>query len=164
MGCQPRLALAKAGGDRIGEALARLPTLTSPELRAEWHRLYGSEAPARIGRDLLIAAIAHRLQERELGGLRPVLRRRLLGLAENVARGGEAVPAAPQLKPGTRLIREWQGRTHEVTVVADGFQWQGAHYASLSRIARAITGTRWSGPLFFGLKSRPDRVKDRADG
>jgi hypothetical protein len=64
------------------------------------------------------------------------------------------VPAAPRLKPGTRLIREWQGRTHEVVVGENGFLWQQAHYRSLSKIARAITGTPWSGPVFFGLKPR----------
>ena len=89
-----------------------------------------------------------------LGGLRPELRRRLRHVAEQARHGGQVVPAAPRLKPGTRLIREWQGRTHEVVVGENGFLWQQAQYRSLSQIARAITGTRWSGPVFFGLKPR----------
>jgi hypothetical protein len=140
--------------DRMREALARLPSLGRAELRSEWLRVYGTEPPARLGRELLMAAVAYRLQERVLGGLRPELRRRLRSIAESTRRGGEIVPAAPRLKPGTRLMREWQGRTHEVVVCEDGFLWQQAQYRSLSQIARAITGTRWSGPLFFGLKPR----------
>jgi hypothetical protein len=150
--------------DRVREALARLPILDSTALRAEWRRLYGTEAPARIGRDLLIGALAYRLQEQALGGLRPELRRRLRNIVAEVERGGEVtVTAAPRLKPGTRLLRDWQGRTHEVLVRGDGFVWQQTEYRSLSQIARAITGTRWSGPVFFGLKSRTSSAR-LADG
>jgi Protein of unknown function (DUF2924) len=152
--------------DRMREALARLPSLGRAELRSEWLRLYGTEPSARLGRELLMAAVAYRLQERVLGGLRPELRRRLRSIAESARRGGEVVPAAPRLKPGTRLMREWQGRTHEVVVCEDGFLWQQAQYRSLSQIARAITGTRWSGPLFFGLKPRnasPGHASGEAD-
>ena len=141
--------------DRIREALARLPTASRADLRAEWLRLYRTEAPARLGRDLLIAAIAYRLQEEALGGLRPELHRRLRNIAEQVRGGQEpSLAAAPRLKSGTRLLREWQGRTHEVLVSDAGFVWQQARYRSLSQIARAITGTSWSGPVFFGLKPR----------
>ena len=125
----------------IREALSRLPSLERAELRAEWQRLYGTNAPVRLGRELLIGAVAYRLQEEALGGLRPELRRRLRHVAEQARQGREAVPAAPRLKPGTRLIREWQGRTHEVVVGENGFLWQQAHYRSLSKSARAITGT-----------------------
>jgi hypothetical protein len=152
---------------QIGEALVRLPTLGRAELRAEWLRLYGTEAPARLGRELLIAAIAYRRQAEVLGGLRPELRRRLRSIAEAAGRSGEAVLATPlRLKPGTRLIREWQGRAHEVVVCVDGFLWQRTQYRSLSQIARAITGTRWSGPVFFGLKPRtatPCRIDGEID-
>jgi hypothetical protein len=141
--------------DRIREALRRLPTATRAELTAEWHRLYRINPPARISRELLIAAIAYRLQEQTLGGLRPELQRRLRHIAEQVSRGEEPIlTTTPRLKPGTRLLREWQGRTHEVLVSEAGFVWQQARYRSLSQIARAITGTRWSGPVFFGLKRR----------
>jgi hypothetical protein len=140
--------------NEIREALSCLPSLGRAELRAEWQRLYGTDAPVRLGHELLIGAIAWRLQENMLGGLRPELRRRLRHVAEQARHGGQVVPAAPRLKPGTRLIREWQGRTHEVVVGENGFLWQQAHYRSLSKIARAITGTPWSGPVFFGLKPR----------
>ena len=142
--------------DRIREALRRLPTATRAELMAEWHRLYSANPPARISRELLIAAIGYRLQEAALGGLRPEMQRRLRRIAEQVSRGEQpALITTPRLKPGTRLLREWQGRTHEVLVSEDGFVWQQERYRSLSEVARAITGTRWSGPVFFGLKRRP---------
>ena len=91
--------------DRLREALARLPTASRADLRAEWLRLYRTEAPARLGRELLIAAIAYRLQEEALGGLRPELHRRLRNIAEQVRCGGQAssLAASPRLKPGTRL-------------------------------------------------------------
>jgi hypothetical protein len=148
--------MARESLDRLREALARLPTASRADLRAQWHRLYRTETPARLGRELLIAAIAYRLQEEALGGLRLELQRRLRNIAEQVKGGGQASPlaAAPRLKPGTRLLREWQGRTHQVLVSDDGFVWQQARYRSLSQIARAITGTSWSGPVFFGLKPR----------
>jgi hypothetical protein len=99
-----------------------------------------------------------------LGGLRPELRRRLRSIAEAAGRGGEVVlTAPPRLKPGTRLIREWQGRTHEVLVGDGSFLWQRTQYRSLSQIARAITGTRWSGPVFFGLKPRTGSTSRRGD-
>jgi hypothetical protein len=141
--------------DRIREALSRLPILERAELRSEWLRLYGTNPPGRIGRELLMAAVAYRLQEQIMGGLRPELRHRLRSIAEQARRGGEPMlTAAPRLKPGTKLLREWQGHVHEVLVGEDGFVWQRQHHRSLSQIARAITGTRWSGPVFFGLKPR----------
>ena len=147
--------MARESLDELREALARLPTASRADLRAEWLRLYRTEPPARLSRELLIGAIAYRLQAQALGGLRPELQRRLRNIAQQVSRGGEPVlNAAPHLKPGTKLLREWQGRTHEVLVGDDGFAWQQVRYRSLSQIARAITGTRWSGPVFFGLKAR----------
>jgi hypothetical protein len=100
-----------------------------------------------------IRALAYRIQEVALGGLRPELQRQLRQIAVELKQTGEAAKRfRPQLKPGTRLIREWQGRTYEVVVLDDGLSWQGTHFRSLSAIARKITGTAWSGPLFFGLK------------
>jgi hypothetical protein len=140
--------------DRIREALTRLPTCNRAELNAEWLRLYRTKPPARLGRNLLMAAIAYRLQEQVLGGLQPELRRQLRATAGRPRHGGEPALAAPRLKLGTKLLRDWQGHTHEVVVGENGFLWQQAQYRSLSQIARAITGTRWSGPVFFGLKQR----------
>ena len=139
------------------EALSRLPTLDIGELRQQWRGLYKTQAPRHLSRELLVRAVAHRMQELALGGLRPEPRRQLHRIAQQFKQTGEAtIRARPQLKPGTRLMREWQGRTYDVLVLDDGFSWQNAHYRSLSAIARKITGTAWSGPLFFGLKqNRP---------
>ncbi len=135
------------------EALSRLPKLDIRELREEWHRLYKADASPNLSRELLIRAVAYRMQEVVLGGLRAEPQRQLRQIAQELKQTGEAgIRLRPQLKPGTRLMREWQGRTYEVVVLDDGFSWQGMQYRSLSAIARKITGTAWSGPLFFGLK------------
>jgi hypothetical protein len=100
------------------------------------------------------------MQELALGGLRPEPQRRLRQIAQEFREtGSTTIRARPELKPGTRLIREWQGRTYEVLVLDDGFSWQSTRYRSLSAIARTITGTPWSGPLFFGVK--PNRAATR---
>ena len=135
--------------------LAALGGLGLDQLRGEWRRLHRVAPPARLSRDLLLRSIAHRLQEDALGGLRPAAERRLASLARGSAAKGRpaAAPAAIRLKPGTTLVREWHGRTHTVLVLADGgFEHEGRRYASLTRLARAITGARWSGPRFFGLR------------
>jgi len=142
------------------EALSRLPNLDIGELREEWRRLYKADASPHLSRELLIRAVAYRIQEVALGGLRPEPQRQLHQIAQELKQTGEAAKRfRPQLKPGTRLIREWQGRTYEVVVLDDGLSWQGTQYRSLSAIARKITGTAWSGPLFFGLK--PNRPATR---
>src|SRR6266446_6465442 len=142
------------------EALSRLPKLDIGELRQQWRGLYKMEASRHLSRELLVRAVAHRMQEVALGGLRPEPRRQLRQIAQELKHAGAAtIRLRPQLKPGTRLMREWQGRTYEVVVLDDGFSWQGTRYRSLSAIARKITGTAWSGPLFFGLKR--DRLVSR---
>jgi hypothetical protein len=135
------------------EALSRLPELDIGELRRQWRSLYKTQAPPNLSRELLVRAIAYRMQEVAGGGLRPEPQRRLRRIAQQFKETGAAtIRARPELKPGTRLVREWQGRTYDVLVLDDGFSWQGTRYRSLSAIARKITGTPWSGPLFFGLK------------
>jgi Protein of unknown function (DUF2924) len=135
------------------EALTRLPTLDLGALRQQWRSFYKAEAPSHFSRDLLMRAVAYRMQELALGGLRPEPQRRLRQIVQEFNEtGATRMRARPALRPGTRLIREWQGRTYEVLVIDDGFSWQGSHYRSLSVIARTITGTPRSGPLFFGLK------------
>ena len=139
--------------DASREALARLPKLDIHELRQEWRRLYKADVSPHLSRELVIRAVAYRMQEVALGGLRLEPQRQLRQIATELKQtGGAAKRFRPQLKPGTRLIREWQGRTYEVVVLDDGFCWQGTQYRSLSAITREITGTAWSGPLFFGLK------------
>jgi hypothetical protein len=139
------------------EALARLPELELRELRQQWRALYKSEASPHLSRELLLRAVAYRLQEAALGGLRPERQRQLRHIAEQFNETGAIRRRTRvELKSGTRLVREWQGRTYEVLVLDDGFSWQSTHYGSLSAVARKITGTPWSGPLFFGLKqNRP---------
>ena len=139
--------------DASREALSRLPKLDIHELREEWRRLYKADASPHLSRELLIRALAYRMQEIALGGLRVEPQRQLCQITRDLKEGGQATRRLrPQLKPGTRLMREWQGRTYEVVVLDDGFSWQGTRCNSLSAIARKITGTAWSGPLFFGLK------------
>ena len=135
------------------EALARLPELALSELRQQWRALYKSEASPHLSRELLLRAVAYRMQEVALGGLRPERQRQLRQIAQQFNQTGEITRRArTELKSGTRLVREWRGRTYEVLVLDDGFSWQGTRYRSLSALARKITGTAWSGPLFFGLK------------
>ena len=139
--------------DASREALARLPKLDIHELREEWRRLYKADVSPHLSRELVIRAVAYRIQEVALGGLRPEPQRQLRQIAQELKENRHArMPLRAQLKPGTRLLREWQGRTYEVVVLDDGLSWQGTQYRSLSEIARKITGTAWSGPLFFGLK------------
>jgi hypothetical protein len=139
------------------EALARLPKLELSELRQQWRALYKSEASLHLSRELLLRAVAYRMQEVALGGLRPERQRHLRQIAQQFNQTGETKRRARlELKSGTRLVREWRDRTYEVLVLNEGFSLQGAHYRSLSAVARKITGTAWSGPLFFGLKeNRP---------
>lgn len=138
----------------IAEQLAELQDLDLPSLRARWVEAFGSPPSKHIRRDLLLRALAYQVQVQAFGGLRPPTRRRLIRAAEEIAAGRtpSAIPLA--IKPGTRLLREWQGVTHEVIVLEAGVQYQGKTWTSLSAVAREITGTRWSGPLFFGLRGR----------
>ncbi len=122
------------------------------ELRREWRHLYKSEPP-KISRDLLVLGIAYRRQEIEHGGLGKATLRKLQTLAKTLHTTGRVGPSPSlSLKPGARLIREWRGRTHTVTVTEDGFEYGGASYASLTKIANKITGSHLSGPRFFGLQ------------
>ena len=136
--------------------LEALPALSPAELRSEWRRLYRSQPP-RLSRDLLIRAIAYRMQELRYGGLSQTIKRKLATLATAPQSDGEIAPAPVQkICRGARLVREWNGRTHTVTVQEEGFIYDGRNYRSLTAIAREITGAHWSGPRFFGL-ARPLR-------
>ena len=134
------------------EALSRLPHLDLAELRELWCQLYKTETAPRFSRELLVRAVAYRIQEVASGGPRLELQRQLRQIALELQQTGR-LRIRPQLKPGTRLMREWRGQSHEVLVLDAGFSWQGTRYRSLSAIARKITGTAWSGPLFIGLRS-----------
>ena len=135
----------------LPSSLPSLQSLSLDALRCEWRRLYRSEPP-RISRDLLLRGIAYRRQELEHGGLGKTTRRKLKTLAKMFRTTGRVSPdPGLALKPGARLVREWHGRTHTVTVTEDGFEYAGTSYASLTKIAKKITGAHWSGPRFFGL-------------
>jgi len=128
--------------------LADLETLDRAALLAAWRQLFGSPAPKKISRPLLLRFLAFELQARERGGLPKSV---LADLARSGRAGKPARPTSPRLKPGGRLLREWNGVTHVVEVTPEGYLWRGTTYRSLSAIARAITGAHWSGPRFFGL-------------
>jgi hypothetical protein len=133
------------------------------ELREQWCHLYKTATAPRLSRELLVRAVAYRMQEVASGGPRLELQRQLRQIALELQQTGR-IRIVQQLKPGTRLMREWRGRSHEVLVLDNGFSWQGTRYRSLSAIARQITGTAWSGPLFFGLRSNRSAARSTAQG
>jgi hypothetical protein len=136
----------------LDSELAALPTLSAHQLRLKWQDLRCGEPTARSSRDLMIREIAYKMQEQVHGGLAPAIKRRLRTLAvEFEANGTNSLVSPPLLKPGTRLLREWGGKTHTVIVLDDGFEYDGERHHSLTQIARRITGAHWSGPRFFGL-------------
>jgi hypothetical protein len=146
--------LASDGASRLSDRLAALADLSLGDLRLEWRRLFRADPP-RLSRDIMIGAVAYRLQEIAHGGASKATLRRLATLAGEFEKGGTIAPSpSPKIKPGSRLVREWRGRTHTVSVTDDGFEFQGKAYRSLTKIAHDITGARWSGPRFFGLTQR----------
>jgi hypothetical protein len=149
---EPGRPVAQVG--EIDARLARLTSLTPPELRAEWRRLFPSQPP-RLSLDLMQRAIAHRIQEIAFGGISKATGRRLASLASDLEKGASALgPVVPRLEPGARLVREWGGRSFTVVVTEDGFRFGDKIYRSLTQIAGEITGAHWSGPRFFGLTGR----------
>lgn len=133
--------------------LVRLERMGFGELKETWRKHFRSDPPVKKSREILRLLLGWKLQERVYGGLDPKIERRLRELGRAYARDRSYTPSPVLgLRAGTELIREWQGQRHSVRVHADGFEYQGRRYGSLSEIARQITGTRWSGPLFFGLK------------
>ena len=152
---------ASGAGGRAGD-LARLSKLTTDDLRERWRQLYGARPPARINRPLLIRGIGYRMQEKAHGGLKPTTHRLLERITEAAVAGLEVIESPKRsARPGTILVREWHGVTHQVTVLEDGVLYAEQRYRSLSEVARLITGCRWSGPLFFGLRA-PSSEQDRA--
>lgn len=140
---------------RLSCELQDLGTMRPAALRAEWRRVFRKMAPD-LSPDLMRRAIAWRLQERVHGGLSREAQRELNHLAGKLERSGSIeIQSDISLKIGTRLVREWHGKTYEVLVVDEGFVLDGRSYSSLSQVARDITGAHWSGPRFFGLRKRP---------
>jgi len=138
----------------ISDRLLTLPNLQKPALFELWQQLFKTPAPD-MRKDLLVQFLAYRLQENQFGGLSDRSHRRVRELASSIevtSRTSGFQKLA--IKPGTRLIREWKDQVHVVNVEEGNYEYRGARYESLSEIARLITGTRWSGPLFFGLKDK----------
>ena len=148
--------------DPIAQRLTALPSLSKNALRELWKHLFNVSPPSQLRRHLMIPILAYRLQEQALGSLSAASRGRLRQLALALeANSSGSISAIPTLKPGTRLVRQWRDQVHLVNVEASGYEYQGARYQSLSEIARLITGTRWSGPLFFGIKSEQNSSKSK---
>jgi hypothetical protein len=139
----------------IGDFLKALPEMDRNALCKHWQERFNKPAPDGVRKELLVRMLAYRVQEQAFGGLSARSRRRLDEMAAAISSAPKtAIESMVRTKPGTQMIRSWQGKTHTVTVRESGYQYDGRRYRSLSEIARHITGTQWSGPLFFGLKPR----------
>jgi hypothetical protein len=145
-------------GPSVQQRLTALPELSKPRLCILWRQLFEKDPPSKIRRELIVRVLAYRLKELEFGGLGNAQSRHLLQLASDLqSNPKKALSTQRPMKPGTRLIREWKEQVHVVEASDKGFRYRGNLYESLSEIARLITGTRWSGPLFFGLKGDPSK-------
>jgi len=162
-----RVKIGTAGPNwkAIEAEIAHLRGLDLTMLRKRWRTLFRRAAPDHLPRHLLLKMIAYRIQTNHFGDLEPKYQRLLDAAPTPEAAGRSAIDMSSKatvLKPGTILSREWNGSMHRVTVMADGFAWNGKTYESLSKIASLITGTRWNGPRFFGLRNKNDRSATEA--
>ena len=151
--------------DSVEKRLAALPTLRKAALCELWKQFFHSDPSSQLRRDLMIPILAYRIQEQAFGSLSAPTRERLrqLGLAFE-KKSDSPLAGAPRVRPGTRLVRQWGDQVHLVHVHVNGYEYQGTRYRSLSEIARLITGTRWSGPLFFGIKNESTSDKSQEVG
>jgi hypothetical protein len=156
----PRVVIRPASPDceEVDAEIARLRALGLAELRARWHTVFRRRAPPHLPRHILFRVLAYQLQADHWGDLGSEARR----LLDRVALSGEGEKLVTDLnrrrnalQPGTMLVREWNGTPHRVRVLAEGFAWENRTFDSLSQVAFAITGTRWNGPRFFGLRDKP---------
>jgi hypothetical protein len=145
----------KPADPAIEAELDRLAVMPIVQLRLAWAKLFRKDPPKSFGPDLLRRSIAHRIQEKAYGGLsRPAQRLLDQAMKTFAAKPNGKIVLPRQIKPGSVLVREWKGKSHRVTVLADGFIYDGDTYSNLSEIAVLITSTRWNGPRFFGLRSK----------
>jgi DUF2924 family protein len=155
----PRVRIGSAPPDRetIDVEIGHLRDLDVGGLRSRWHAVWGRPAPPHLPRHLLVRLLAYRLQADHWGDL-DAKSKRLLDRSESPEQAGQSAVArsrqSTELQPGTVLGREWNGRMHRVAALGEGFVWNGQTYPSLSKVASAITGTRWNGPKFFGLRDK----------
>ena len=155
-----RIGPALPDREALDVEIALLRDLDIAALRSRWHTEFGRRPPAHLPRHLLVRILAYRLQADRLGDL-DCESQRLLDRSDSPEKAGQNAANLDQriadVRPGTSLGREWNGRLHRVAVLVDGFAWNGNTYSSLSQVAFAITGTRWNGPRFFGLRDKPSR-------
>ncbi len=152
---------AKPRGKVSHEDIDALSGLDKSELHIRWEEAFSHPPPKYMRREIIVRALAHEMQLEAAGGMPAGLVRQLERAARAMREGKPSTSAsdhrsasAVTIKPGTRLLRDWQGVTHEVIILENGVQYRGREWSSLSAVAREITGTRWSGPLFFGLKGQ----------
>lgn len=137
----------------VAGQIKQLASMSRVQLLDLWERLHRKAAHPKIRRELMVPLLAYRIQEVAFGGLKHSTKSELRRIARDLEKpsGSKELKLRHRIRPGTRLVREWQGETHEVVIVESGYEYRGARYKSLSKIARQITGTQWSGPAFFGL-------------
>src|SRR3977135_783110 len=154
----------------VEDELDRLPVMPIAQLRMRYREVFRTDPPKAFGPDLLRRSIAHRIQEKAYGGLSRSAQRQLDQMMKAyAARPNGKIVLPRRIKPGSVLVREWKGKSHRVMVLADGFAYDGETYTKLSEIAVLITGTRWNGPRFFGLRAKTEESSepantDRSDG
>ena len=137
----------------LSDQIAGLPAMSKAQLLAIWAKNFREAPPASLRKDLMVPILAYRIHEREYGGLANTTRKKLREIAKSIDPGKQAQGrGSSSLHHGTRLVRSWKGEVHEVQVLNGTFTYGGKQFSNLSQIAREITGTRWSGPLFFGTK------------
>jgi hypothetical protein len=149
------------GENALASEIAQLRDLGLQDLQTRWRNRTGRRAPAHLGKGLLLRLLAYRLQADAYGDLDPATMRfldRVAAEPDNHRGKNLPQPDSDRVRPGAVLVREWEGTSHRVMALADGYAWNGQTYRSLSEVARAITGTRWNGPRFFGLR---DQDRDR---
>jgi Protein of unknown function (DUF2924) len=138
--------------DPTADLLVKLPSLNKPRLRELWQNSFNRPASPRLRRELMLPILAFRIQERSQGGLTTQTQAKL---AEAIGMLNTSTRTVPRrFRPGTRIVREWKGKVHEVTITDGGFEYEGETFKSLSPIACRITGTHWSGPAFFGTMGK----------
>jgi len=154
MGAPTQVPVMQNSTHKIENEIAELTRAPIEQLRQRWRSIFRTEPPAAFGPDLLRRSIAQRLQEQHCGSLSASIQSQLNAIIKTTQGAPAGRIVLPRrIKPGATLVRTWKEKTHRVTVLNDGFEFEGIHYASLSEIARQITGTRWNGPRFFGLRN-----------
>jgi len=147
----------------VSRKILGLRAMSRAQLLDLWQAVYKKAAPPGVRREILVPFLAYKIQENAYGGLKPSVRAELRRIAQSLKSNPSGLLGRSRIKPGSRILRRWRGEMHEVFVTESGYKYHGTSYQSLSQIARRVTGTRWSGPAFFGLKTmKPSRRHDSA--